>query len=172
MRPENYYPAKYLDDLVNYSKISSTAFYDLCPLILGEQFKNNKHINYISIKDFFTCQYCLNLISQAIHSNIPKQYQNWQDNSEKFLNIQGCYAHSFGGGVSRPIDLVTFLRGYQVNIEQAQMLEYFGFFLDVVLKEALPGFPVNDLVRKLLLDQDCIEIHSYLHGMNSSTGQD
>ena len=160
MKPEKYYPAIYLEDFSRYKEISSTELFDLCPLILGEQLKKKKHTNYASIIDFFTLQYCFNLTSQGIHSYFIESYWDWRENTESYLDIQGCYAHSFGGGTSRPIDLIIFLRKYGINIDRSQLCYYVIYFFNVILIDALPNFPAVDLAAKLLHDPDCTEIHS------------
>lgn len=162
MQPDLYYPKDYLTDIERYKEASNNEFYDLCPLVLGDQLKNKKHTGYVSIKDFFTCQYCLNLISQAIHTYEIEHYESWQNNSEKYLNIQGCYAHSFGGGVSRPQDLIKFLKEYNIDIDKEKLFEYTNYFINVVLSEVVPKLLSNNLIDNLLLAQDCIEIHPCL----------
>jgi len=167
MEPENYFPEIYLDDLIYFIKTSSNKSLDLCPLLLGEQLlgqqlRNGGYAKYVSIEDFFTCHYCMNLISQGIHSYSPEFYIEWREKIVDYLNIQGCHAHSFGNGGSRPIDLVNFLHKFDVEIDELQIGNYIHHFLYEVLQPLIPEFPVADLVENLMLDPDCEEIHSDL----------
>ena len=173
MEPEKYFPDKYYDDLTSFVMASKTKSFDLCPLmlgeqLLGEQLKDGGYGKYASVVDFFACQYCLNLISQGIHSYTPEFYLEWLDKGSDYLNVQGCHAHSFGNGVSRPIDLLIYLQKFDVNVEELKVYEYLNFFLYDVLTITLPDFNVTDLVDRLMEDTDCAEIHTDLHEMRKT----
>ena len=162
MTPGEYYPDKYQRDLDVFRDVSNGSSLDLCPLTLGNYLKDARMRNDVSSDCFFACQYCLNLIAQAVHSYFPQ----FSFRSVDYLDVQGCYSHSFRSGeYSRPIDLISYLKSYGIIISMEMLNEYTEYLIEELLPVHLPDVSIDDLSKALLADADCIEVHPCLESM-------
>jgi 5-methylcytosine-specific restriction endonuclease McrA len=163
-----YFSSRYLSDLEIFKEAANMTLLALCPLALGTHLRSEKFQEIEFPDSFFACQYCLNLIAQALHSYFPNSRLSRID----YLDIQGC-CHSFRGGkFSRPIDLTNYLNAHGIPISTEVLNKYTQHFITQVLPVYLPEISVKDFSERLLVDLDCVEIHPTLRVIGAEGEQE
>ncbi len=177
--PSSYFPKYYREDAAVFAKSSKTeislngSFGMLCGrtahYILGSTYRNKYH----SLSDFMCCLYCMNLIGQALHSNMPEYYWRWASTSEPYLDCRSCTSyHGYFKGP--PIAILQTAKNpvhvsgaEPVKIPFEKITKYFQYFFNEYIFEKIPSELIDNakvaiLLEKLTHDGDCSEVSQFI----------
>jgi len=179
MRPDEYFPSHYRDDLRLFSAIDVPRhgpFGILCGMTLGRLFEPGQPEKYADPEGFLCMLWLLNLAHQGIYTYFPSDYQRWLTVCEPFPDLRGC--SSCHGGVCTPDALLRFARdpsyitlARPFELHDVKVREFFQFFftkyLGVIVQDdgaAVNGFSAPELLERLCSDLASPEVSRYARG--------
>lgn len=164
MKPSEYFPQLYLDDLATFGG------YGFCGMTMESIFKPKHREEYICVEDFINSVYQLNLMGQGIYTYFPTDFRRWRNIVAKYPD---CRCSAFHGGVNTPDSILDYIESQSsfviesIEIDNNALQLYSKHFFFDYLKELdekanFRTLTPEGLINRLKRDYDCSRFREFM----------